>query len=370
MKWAATTSSDVTLTRMTAFSKCVRIGFAADIPELLAGFALLATLACANAAPSRALPAAFEPGKRVLLDAHNAYPERGRFADRLSRALATGMPLAIEQDLYWRRDSVTGMYESVVAHDADALAGAPTLESHFFDAVRPLMERALAENRRASWPLVTLNLDFKTNERAHHDAIWTLLGKYSAWLTTAPRTAAGERAALSIGPMLVLTGADSGQRRRFHDEVPTGERLRLFGALPLPAPSGATREQRARDQVQVPPGALIAERASNYVRWVNLAWLAVEEGGATLAGEWTRADRERLGALVHAAHEQGYWIRFYTLDGFRPEENAGFTSSYNFGDAGRATLRWQAAIDAGVDFVATDQYEAFARLLRERPRAR
>jgi hypothetical protein len=305
------------------------------------------------------------PGRRVLLDAHNAYPERGRWSDRLARALSTGVPLAIEQDLYWRRDRTTGALESVVAHDADALDGAPTLESHFFEAMRPLMERALAENRRETWPLVTLNLDFKTNERAHHDAVWSLLGKYSAWLTTAQRTATpGELAPLSVGPMLVLSGADSTQRIRFHDDVRVGARLRMFGALPLPAPTGSTREARAREQVVMSPDTLIAQRASNYARWVNFAWLAVEEGGAPAAAEWTSQDSARLQALVRRAHTQGYWIRFYTLDGFRAEENAGFTASYNFGDRERATVRWRAAVNAGVDFVATDQYEQFAALRR------
>jgi hypothetical protein len=117
------------------------------------------------------------------------------------------------------------------------------------------------------------------------------------------------------------------------------------------------------------PETLVSQRASNYVRWVNFAWLAVEEGGATVAGEWTPADSARLGALVRRAHSLGYWIRFYTLDGFRPEENAGFTASYNFGSRERAMVRWRAAVVAGVDFVATDHYERFAGLLRTlRPR--
>ncbi len=41
----------------------------------------------------------YEPGRRVLLDAHNAYPYQGGWSDRLDRALATGIPVAIEQDL-------------------------------------------------------------------------------------------------------------------------------------------------------------------------------------------------------------------------------------------------------------------------------
>ena len=69
----------------------------------------------------------FAPGERVLLDAHNAYPERGRFAGRIDDALATGLPVAIEQDLYWVRNAATGRFEAVVAHD---VARAATLQRY------------------------------------------------------------------------------------------------------------------------------------------------------------------------------------------------------------------------------------------------
>ena len=64
----------------------------------------------------------------------------------------------------------------MVSHDAKPDGTEPTLERHFFDRVRPLMEQALKEKRRDSWPLMVLHLDFKTNEPAHHQAIWELLG--------------------------------------------------------------------------------------------------------------------------------------------------------------------------------------------------
>ena len=35
----------------------------------------------------------FGPGQRVLLDAHNAYPQNDRWSDRIDRALATGTPV-------------------------------------------------------------------------------------------------------------------------------------------------------------------------------------------------------------------------------------------------------------------------------------
>lgn len=61
------------------------------------------------------------------------------------------------------------------------------------------------------------------------------------------------------------------------------------------------------------------------------------------------------------AHYAGLWIRFYTLNGHDPSDNSGgWTPGYNFGSKQTAVLRWQAAIRAGVDFIAVDQYEDFA----------
>jgi hypothetical protein len=331
----------------------------------------LAALVCCLCAIVAAAPATTsEPstpdgtqrlGTRVLLDAHNSYPEGGRWADRIDRALSTGTPLAIEQDLYWRRDPSSGAYAIVVAHDSAALDGAPTLEAYFFDKIRPIMERALRENRRESWPAVVLNLDFKTNQRELHEAVWTLLGTHERWLATAPRTATpGIAAELSVGPLLVLAGEDSTQRADFHDRVPLGQRLRLFGAVPVPSQSGATREARSAALVGASPSALIGP-SSNYARWVNFPWGVVEAGGQTKAGAWDVADSTRLTSLVTQAHARGLWIRFYTLDGFAPEDDRGFTASYNFGSDSAVARRWTAAIHAGVDFIATDQYERFAQ---------
>jgi hypothetical protein len=124
----------------------------------------------------------FGPGRRVLLDAHNSYPQNGRWSDRIDRALSTGLPVAIEQDLYWVKDQI------VVAHDSAELTRAPTLEAYFFEKIRPIMKRALAEQRRDTWPLIVLNLDFKRNDAPILDAVHALLGKCETWLTTAPRT--------------------------------------------------------------------------------------------------------------------------------------------------------------------------------------
>src|ERR1700750_2083277 len=90
----------------------------------------------------------FGPGHRVLLDAHNAYPQNDRWTDRIDRALSTGLPVAIEQDLYWVKSPASGRFEILVAHDRSELDRAPTLEAYFFAKIRPIMERALAEQKR------------------------------------------------------------------------------------------------------------------------------------------------------------------------------------------------------------------------------
>ena len=302
----------------------------------------------------------FGPGRRVLLDAHNAYPERGQWSDRLERALATSTPLAIEQDLYWGCDA-EHQCAPVVAHDDDALDGAPTLKSHFFDSVRPRMEQALRENRRDKWPLIVLNLDFKQDTAPLLDSVWTILAQHQRWLTVAPRTANPSIVEpLTVGPMLVLTGSASAQRARFHDALAVGEPLLAFGAMTPVRVPGRSRSSRARTSIRMRAEEHIPRAADNYARWVNFPWSVMEQDGQAKADRWTPTDDARLRSFAARAHELGYWIRFYTLDGFSDAENRGWTVSYNFGSLGAARIRWRAARSAGVDFIATDQYEAFA----------
>jgi hypothetical protein len=321
------------------------------------GVALVASALGLAAGPPPPEPA-WAP--RVWLHAHNCYPDEGRGTDRLSRALAaTRGTVAIEQDVVW--DARRG--QSVVSHDTELNGTEPTLEAHFFEALSARLDEELATRRTETWPLVVLHLDFKTDEPEHHAAIWTLLGRYQRWLTTAPRVdAAAEPQPLSIGPVLVLTEQGHGQERTFHDAVPLGAPLKIFGTVPTP--EGSTTDNaavRRAQAVAAAPDALIPSGATNYRRWTNHSWAVVEEGGPPRAGAWTDADARRLTALVARAHARGLWIRFYTLNGHRPND-AGWSDGYNFGSLETVRPRWRAAIDAGVDFVATDQYEEFSDL--------
>ncbi len=322
--------------------------------------ALLAALVATGTPPA---DSGFEPGARVLLDAHNCYPSDGRWPDRIDRALATGVPLAIEQDLVWYRDASTGEGRSLVAHGQKDLPNLglsgrePDLRRHFFERIRPLVERELRAGRRENWPIVTLNLDLKTEEPEHLAALWALLVEYRQWLTTAPRAARLEDVRpMSVGPVLVLTGESDLQRAAFHDAVPAGGSLLVFGAA-----RPVVRETRGPAGAGGQPADVMPGRRTNYHRWWNNPWSVVEPGGPRAAGNWSADDERRLRQLVGMSHRAGLWIRFYTLDGLDPADRSnGWSADYNFGSLDAARERWLAASAAGVDFVAVDQYEAFA----------
>lgn len=289
---------------------------------------------------------AFHPGSRVIMDAHNCYPYLDQWSDRIDRALSTGIPLSIEQDLYWYTDPRTGRSWSVLSHDKQATGSEPTLKEYFFEHVRPIIEKALREGDHEDWPLMTLNLDFKSEEPEHLAAIRSLLTEYQQWITTAPRGPDIRTiASLSVKPILVLTGESDAQRAVFHDQLSIGAPLLAFGA---------TQSK-----------SMVPRAADNYHRWWNNAWRVVEPEGQPAAGKWTPEKEKRLKELVRVAHKRGLWIRFYTLDGEpQADETArGWFHSYNFGSLDAARVRWRAAIRAGADYIAVDQYEEFANEL-------
>ncbi len=293
-----------------------------------------------------------QPGSRVLHDAHNCYPYDGRWADRIERAINSGMPLAIEQDLYWYTDPRSGKSWSVVSHGSDVTGSEPVMRDYFFEHIRPMMEQALREGDKSNWPLITLNLDFKSEEPEHLGTVWKLLGDYEGWISTAERGSnLDDVRPLDIKPLLVLTGDSDAQQRAFYNLVPVGSRLRVFGAV-------HTDINHAMDA----PSLLMPNHATNYRRWWNNPWRVVERGGQIKAGDWTSEDNVRLQSLVHHAHARKLWIRFYTLNGStqREMQQNGWDADYNFGSRAAVELRWRAAIEAGVDYIATDQYEDLA----------
>jgi hypothetical protein len=297
---------------------------------------------------------------RPLVDAHNCYPYEGQWADRIDRALSAGFPVSIEQDIAWANG------RPVVSHTSKTTGSEPALRDYFFERVRPIVEKALKENRRASWPVIILHFDFKTLEPQVLHAVWDLLGEYQSWITTAPQTSDPHQLApFDPKPLLVVTEEADEQEQVFFRDLPKNARLRLFGSAHTLNLDAKSREERIRLMATLPPEQLLTEKPTNYRRWWNNSWFEVEEGGQTKSGEWSGASDRRLRALVDHAHQFGYWIRFYTLDGFSAAENRGWDAGYNFGSREKVVARWKAAYEAGVNFIATDQYEDLGRVLVE-----
>jgi hypothetical protein len=307
---------------------------------------------------SATAPTAAKPGTRVLMDAHNCYPYFEWWSDRIDRALSAGMPLAIEQDLLWAKNPRTGQMSSIVSHGGPVTGAEPGMREYFFERVRPVIEKALRDGNHGDWPIVTLNLDLKSEEPEHLAAIWQLLSEYKDWLTTVPRTDSLETAqALEVRPILVLTGESDAQRSVFYDQVPVGSRLLAFGGVRT-----NTEDPAASPEILAP------DSADNYHRWWNNSWHVIEPEGQSKAGPWTAEKEARLKKLVQHAHEHNLFIRFYTLDGAEKSELScnGWFSTYNFGSKQAVRERWRAAIKAGADYIATDQYEQLGALLAAR----
>jgi hypothetical protein len=305
---------------------------------------------------------------RPIVDAHNCYPYDGRWKDRIDRALQTGFPVGIEQDMAWYVDP-SGNGHAVVTHSAKTNAADPELRAYFFERVRPIIEKALADNNRAQWPLIILHFDFKDNQAPLLHAVWDVLGQYQSWITTALKgTDPHKLADLDIKPLLVLTEDSDAQEEVFFNQIPVGAKLRLFGSAHTSNLDGKKGQEWNHLAATLPPDQLLTERPTNYRRWWNNSWYEVEEGGQPKAGAWIPTDDKRLHALVDHAHQWGYWIRFYTLDGFPAPEGKteGWFSGYNFGSLEAAQIRWRAAVAAGVNLIASDQYEQLSAVVPKR----
>jgi hypothetical protein len=321
-------------------------------------FALTLALAALPLA-AQSNPLDFMNHNRPLPDAHNCYPYKGEWKDRIDRALRIPFPVGIEQDIAWAKG------QPVVSHDAKTTGNEPTLREHFFERVRPIIEKALADNDRASWPIIVVHFDFKSVQPELLRAVWQLLGEYQGWITTAVKTADPHQLSpFEAKPLLALTEDSDAQEEVFFNQVPVGARLRLFGSAHTTAIPANPKAEHDHLLATMPPEKLLTEPPTNYRRWWNNSWWEVEEGGQHKAGDWTAEDDRRLRALVDHAHKLGYWIRFYTLDGFAPGEDKGWGESYNFGSHEAVMLRWKAAIAAGVNLIASDQYEEFAAVIR------
>jgi hypothetical protein len=329
----------------------------------LTGFCAAATLIALAAGPTNT----YVPGSRTQVLAHNAYPDHGKYADRLDRALAVGLPMAVEEDLAW----VDG--KSLLIHGAkNVAADDPTLESYFFPKVKPIVEKALKDGNKGNWPLITLYLDIKNDPPEHLAAINTLLDKYDHWLTKAEKTAdIGRQSPLELKPLMIIVEDKQGdvKQKAFYDDIPVGGKFRVFGSAekfdenPQKLPR-EKKEEAVALMVTRDPEQLVSRKADNYRRWFGVNWGFMEKGGETKAGDWTKASEARARRFVDYGHRLGYFVGFYCLDGYTEAENQGWDKDYNFGSRDKVMLRWQALARAHADFISTDQMEDVARIIK------
>lgn len=256
------------------------------------------------------------PSHGTRVGAHNCYEEEGKYADRSERALRAGTPLAIEQDLVWYTDPVTGHSRSLISHGKGPWINGnePGLKEYFFERVRPLVERELKDPHPEQWPAITLFLDIKTNEREHLESIWETVAEYRTWLTTAPKAESEARQPLTRGPIEVFAlsdvlspiygtgrGAEStvaqarAQRMVFYDRLRAGEKLLIFGAAPSNFDARDLSEAEASAALAgIAPESLLLQGATNYQRFWISSWDAVEVGGREVRASGRRERRRGL----------------------------------------------------------------------------
>lgn len=285
-----------------------------------------------------AAPAVDGPARPLPASAHNCYPADGRGNAPLVEALALGID-NIEIDLGW--DAAAGRV--IVGHDAEPRAGRtyPEFEAYLV----PALEAHRKAGRPDGAPTV-LTLDWKTERPEAVARVRDFLDAHADWFSSAPKAAESPltRRALTV----CFTGSEKA-KAIYDGMIPAGGAYRAFADRVFGA--GERRED---------PGDYAPEPADAYRRFLTLHWANVERGAFANAGDWTVEEDERLRSIVRAIHAKGYRVRFYCLDG-RPRPTS---LAYLFPDPDAARVRWRAAAEAGVDWVATDDYAEIAEAIR------
>jgi hypothetical protein len=197
-----------------------------------------------------------------------------------------------------------------------------------------------------------LTVDWKTDNPDAVRLFKAFLDAHPDWFSSAPK--ASESPITPRRLTVCLSGSE--RAKALYDTlVPEGDLYRVFSDTVFGAGG------RYLDDV----AGYAPTPATPYRRFLSLHWSHVERGGPARAGDWTDAEAARLAALVGHAHARGFRVRFYCLDGHL----GAVGSSYRFADDDAARVRWVAAADAGVDWVATDEYREIVRSLGERPGA-
>ena len=285
--------------------------------------------------------------RQWFLNAHNCYPAKAQGKDRLERARRAGLS-AIEVDLAWSEPRG----RAVVSHEVKQQGNEPTLEEFFF---LPLLAHLRQMPRME--PGILLLLDFKSAHVSLVREVHALLSRYRELLTNPGRRSDPPATTpLRYGPLTVLLTGDNSALAQFEALTTDQEVYLAIGNREPP-------ERKYRNQI----ADYFAQPATAFFRVFNFEWVHIEKDPNPQAGAFTRAERARLQALVKMAHQKGYWLRAWTLNA----TSLAWGPSKNFGSRPALLERWRAAQAAGVESIATDEYELageFMRTADPRPR--
>lgn len=282
------------------------------------------------------------PPRPLPISAHNCYAANHADNPRLAEALALGID-NIEIDLGWD-DAASQL---IIGHDATPRRG----------VVYPRIETSLVPALKAHWksprpdgaPTV-LTIDWKTSRPEAVRQFKEWLDAHPDWFSSAPKS---PDSPLTARRLTVCFSGNDAAKDAYDAMIPPGGTYRAFRDRVIGA--GA----RYQDDL----ATYVPESATPYHRFLAFHWGAVEKGAPSLAGEWTPADAERLHALVKLAHGRGFRVRLYSLNG----HTGVFGGGYRFADDEAARVRWIAAAEAGVDWIAGDEYREMVDALRAAP---
>jgi len=283
--------------------------------------------------------------KPLPVSAHNCYPHNSQSNSILVEALKLGID-NIEIDLGWDASG----NRLIVGHDAEPKLG--ILYPEFEGYLVPALEDHWRTHQSDGTPNV-LTIDWKTD---HPDAIRRfkeLLDARPDWFSSAPKADPSPMTRRKL--TVCFTGDD--QAKRLYDKlIPQGGTYRAF----------RDRDYAPWELFRKNINNYAQEPASAYNRFLSVFWghvwsqniLGLEVGiPPGLDSKWSKEKEARLKALVARAHKQGYQIRFYTLNG----EHGGIFDC--FLSMPTTVHRWRATVEAGADWVATDEYKEFVRQL-------
>lgn len=277
------------------------------------------------------------------ISAHNCYPINREDNARLVEALGLGID-NIEIDIGWDEN----LQQILVGHDA---APQPGIRYPRFDAYFTAAIEAHWKSARADGAPTVLTIDWKTDRIEAVAAFKRYLDEHAEWFSTAikPEDPA-TRTPLTPRRLTVCFTGSENAKVRYDAMVRPGEPYRAFRDVVFGA--GSAYESDVKTYVK--------SKANAYHRFLTFYWGVVERGGPALAKDWTAADEARLKTLVEFAHRGGYRIRMYCLNG----HSGMLLTGYRFANDEAARARWTAAVRAGVDWVASDEYREIVEAVR------